>query len=166
MRQHHEHLLVSQPSLVHVVLYTRVAPRQGMLGFPPVEDPRGRVPLLLGLRLSSTEAGSSCATVRTPAPPPGYSSRSLVLLALSVRTLHLVHLLGLPRAQHPFNGLELRCGGLLFDRHKGAFTRWLGYPDSVPAVASAMQQTHAEIAPLRVRYSGIHTNLIICFGLE
>ena len=51
MRQRHEHLLVLQPRLAHVILHHRVAASKGVLGLQPVPDPLGRVALLLRLRL-------------------------------------------------------------------------------------------------------------------
>ena len=50
MRQRHEYFLVLQPRLAHVILHDGVAAAKGVLGFQPVPDPLGRVPLLLRLR--------------------------------------------------------------------------------------------------------------------
>jgi hypothetical protein len=39
MRQRHEHLLMPQPPLTHVILHHCVAAAKGVLGFQPVPDP-------------------------------------------------------------------------------------------------------------------------------
>jgi hypothetical protein len=49
MRQRQKHLLVPQARLAHVVLHYRVAAVKAVLGFQPIPDSLGRVPLLLRL---------------------------------------------------------------------------------------------------------------------
>ena len=47
MHQRHEHLLGPLPPASHVVLHDRDAAREAVLVPQPLEDPLGRVPLLL-----------------------------------------------------------------------------------------------------------------------
>jgi len=51
MRQGNEHFLVPEPRLAHVILHDGVAAAKAVLGFQPVPDPLGGVPLLSRLRL-------------------------------------------------------------------------------------------------------------------
>ena len=50
VRKRHEHLLVAQPPLVHVVFDDGLAPGECVLRLQPLEDALGRVTLLLGNR--------------------------------------------------------------------------------------------------------------------
>src|ERR1035441_9053863 len=69
MRQRHEHLLVAQRVLAHVVLHDRVAPRVGVLRSQTLKNPLRRVPLFLGLLLVVFQNGVDHAQPRPQLGP-------------------------------------------------------------------------------------------------
>jgi hypothetical protein len=51
MGERHEHFLVPQARLAHVILHHRVAAAESVLSFQPIPNPLRRMPLLFRLRL-------------------------------------------------------------------------------------------------------------------
>jgi len=68
--QRHEHLLAADLGGPHVVLHDRVAARVLVLGSQPLEDPLGRVPLLLRPLLVLFQNGVDHALPRSQLGPP------------------------------------------------------------------------------------------------
>ena len=152
MAQGHEHLLAADPGLPNVILHDRVAARISMLGLQPLEDPLGRVPLLLRPPLVFFQYGVDDALPRRqPGPPhrllPPIPRRQRILQHLAYRLPrqpklpgHRPPALALDKNRPPHPRIDLHgvhTSGV--PRRKAPLTG--GEPCSLPLIGSVVHGT-------------------------